>query len=191
MGGTVMVALGLTLFASGCRAPDGHPREAERAVLRALLDSSYGNDSLRDVLVRERFAPFELEHDQEQWLRDSLPDLPVDAVSDFKRVASDSSAMGMLVIGRGRLSVVPDTTLRRIFRPGPGPDRWQMLRTAYPHAGTGIISLTRVGLSADTTWAVTYIDSQGDWLAGAGYLVVLHKRGGTWHPVRKVRLWGS
>ncbi len=164
----------LVLATAICCGPARQHRVAtEREVLRALLDSSYTpsqDGSVPDVLVREWFAPFELEAGWEQWLRDSVPQLPDAVVRDFKRVAKDSSAIVPFAIGRGRIRVLADSTLQRIFRPGPARDRWAMFRAVYPHAGTGIVTLVHVGLSEDGTWALTYIDSQSDWLAGAGYL---------------------
>jgi hypothetical protein len=62
-----------------------------------------------------------------------------------------------------------------------GHDAWRVFRAAFPRAESGLVTLARVGLSSDRTWAITYIDSQGDWLAGAGHLVVLHKVNGVWH----------
>ncbi len=183
----ILAVLG-SLVVLACKPSVPPVRSAERAVLRALLDSSYGNDSLRGVLVRERFAAFPLDVNWERWLRDNIPDLPASVIDEFKRVATDSSALGTIEIGRGRLQIIPDTVLRNLFRPGPGPDRWQVFRARYPDASTGIISLTRVGLSSDTHWAITYIDSQGDWLGGAGFLVVLRQADGVWRPVKKAIL---
>lgn len=183
-------ALGLATII-GCGQARQRSVESERAVIRAVLDSSYTpsrDGSVPDVVVRERFAPFELEAGWEQWLRDSVPQLPSAVVREFKRVSKDSSAVVPFAIGRGRIRVLPDSTLRRIFRRGPGPDRWEMFRAAYPDAGAGIVTLVHVGISADGKWALTYIDSQGDWLTGAGYLVVLHQIGEIWHPVRRARL---
>lgn len=186
----VLCALGLVTIVS-CRRVRQHSAATERAVIRALLDSSYTpsqDGSIPDVLVRERFAPFELDEGWERWLRDSVPQLPSAAVREFKRVAKDSSAVVPFAIGRGRIRVLPDSAFTRIFRRGPGPDRWAVFRAAYPRAGAGIVTLVHVGTSADGNWALTYIDSQGDWLAGAGYLVVLHRIDGIWHPVRRATL---
>ena len=182
-----LALLGLLMTVS-CGRSVSSVRDTEHAVLRALLDSSYGNDSLRGVLVRERFASFALNAKWERWLADSVPELPRAAVEDFKRVGTDSSAIPPMSVGRGRLEIVPESALQNIFRPGPGADGWVMLRARYPDAGTGLISLTRVGLSPDERWAITYIDSQADWLAGSGYLVVLHQDKGVWRPVKRATL---
>jgi hypothetical protein len=155
--------------------------------LRALLDSSY---SAPELLLEEQFESVD---DQElglaaEWLADSLPDVPRDLVRDFSRVATDHSRIEPFALGRSTLHLLADSTQARFFglhKPG-----WEGFRRAFPKGG-GIVSVSRVGLSRDGHWAMVYTASQGDWLAGAGYLYVLYNDGGIWRERHRRMLWIS
>lgn len=54
-----------------------------------------------------------------------------------------------------------------------------------------IVSVSRVGISHDGHWAMVYVGSQGDWLAGAGYLHVLYDDAGIWRVRYSHLLWIS
>jgi hypothetical protein len=123
-----------------------------------------------------------------EWLADSLPDVPRGLIRDFDRVATDQSRIEPFELGRSKLHLLADTTLARFFgRHKPG---WEGFRRAFPNGGP-IVSVSRVGISHDGHWAMVYVGSQGDWLAGAGYFYVLYNDAGVWRVRYSHMLWIS
>jgi hypothetical protein len=183
-------------------------------VYRALLDSFYttqnerGSPRFRDLMILDHFAPMDttMMSDFLELLRDSVPGLPHDAIEDFERVVSDTSAalVGVLRKGaaadtalvptfsatRASVRLLADSVLQRFFRRRAGATGWIGFRAAFPN-GTGIISVSRAGLSQDGKWAVVHAGEQGDWPAGVGFLYVLHREGSGWRVRYKRVTWVS
>lgn len=177
----------------GARTDSQRHRAVEMEVVRALLDSSFVDhpDSAgrHELVLYDHFddeAP-EFEFIAE-WLRDSLPDVPQDLARDFWRVVGDHSPIAPFELGRSRLHLLSDSTLARFF--GKRKLGWEGFRRAFPRGG-GIVTVSRVGLSRDGHWAMVYAGSQGDWLAGAGYLYVVYKDGNVWRERHSRMLWRS
>lgn len=199
-------------------------RASEKAVLRAILDSSFADippdttaGAAVDRYVVMRYVRqgwggqgpgnggppgaselmlvdhFESVDDQgighgAEWLADSLPDVPRDLIRDFNRVATDQSRIEPFKLGRSKLHLLADSTLSHFFgRYKPG---WEGFRRAFPKGGP-IVSVSRVGISHDGHWAMVYVGSQGDWLAGAGYLYVMYNDAGIWRIRSSKMLWIS
>jgi hypothetical protein len=114
--------------------------------------------------------------------------VPRDLIRDFERVATDQSRIESFAPGRSKLHLLADSTLAHFF--GRHKSGWEGFRRAFPDGG-GIVSLSRVGLSHDGHWAMVYVGSQGDWLAGAGFLYVLYNDGGIWRVRHRQMLWIS
>lgn len=193
----------------------------EQEVYRVLIDSLYtvpvdsGSRVLRDVMVYDHFAgPGRIFGDTAMWrqplelLRNSVPELPDDARADYGTRQVDSVAImdamsstdpaavagGDLPFPRTRAHVrlLADTTLSHFFSDSPRDHAtgWTGFRAAYPN-GTGIVTLSRIGLSRDERWAVVYAAQQSDWLAGVGGLYVLQRSARGWRIVKWRMLWVS
>lgn len=67
---------------------------------------------------------------------------------------------------------------------------WKFFYARYPDS-QGITTLSRVGFNSSKTEAVVYFGTQSDWLAGAGYQVILQKIDGTWKVTSRRMLWIS
>ncbi len=67
---------------------------------------------------------------------------------------------------------------------------WEIFYNHYPHA-PGITSLSRVGFNATFDQALVYIGTQSNWLAGAGYYILLKKTDGLWSIDQQVTAWIS
>jgi hypothetical protein len=180
----------------GAHADAQKHRASEAEVLRALLDVGYTHDLSNSIAGRLEvllYDHFDEVDDQtlgyaEEWVTDSLSDVPRDLINDFRRVAADHSRIEPFDLDRGELHLLADSTLAHFFgRRKPG---WESFRRAFPR-GTGIISLSRVGLSHDGRWAILYIDQSGDYLGGGGDLNILHKEGGIWRLRYSKGLWIS
>lgn len=69
-------------------------------------------------------------------------------------------------------------------------DGWQEFYNRYPNA-SGIITLSNVGFNLTATQALVYFGNQSNWLAGAGYYVLLKKTNGVWVMEQQVMTWIS
>jgi hypothetical protein len=67
---------------------------------------------------------------------------------------------------------------------------WEIFYNRYPQA-PGITSLSRVGFNAGFDQALVYIGTQSNWLAGAGYYILLKKADGVWRIDQQVTAWIS
>ncbi|HTX91192.1 MAG TPA: hypothetical protein VMC09_08245 [Anaerolineales bacterium] len=67
---------------------------------------------------------------------------------------------------------------------------WEIFYQNYPTA-PGITTLSRVGFDPAFDQALVYIGTQSNWLAGAGYYVLLKKVDGLWTIDQKVMVWVS
>jgi hypothetical protein len=67
---------------------------------------------------------------------------------------------------------------------------WEEFYNRYPQA-PGITTLSRVGFNATFDQALVYIGTQSNWLAGAGYYVLLKKVAGGWSIDQQVMTWVS
>lgn len=76
----------------------------------------------------------------------------------------------------------------RIF--GQNQSGWDIFYNHYPQA-PGITALSRVGFNATFDQALVYIGTQSNWLAGAGYYVLLKKGSGGWSIDQQVMTWVS
>lgn len=185
-----------------------------RDVYRAVLDSCYttlndrGSPRFMDLMIRDHFAPMDttMMSDFLELLRDSVPGLPRDAIADFKHVVSDTSSVLIAVPRKGatadtvlvpifsatraRVRLIADSTLGRFFGRRTSSTGWIGFRAAFPN-GTGIISVSRAGLSRDGKWAVVHAGEQSDWLAGAGFLYVLHRERSGWRIRYERMTWVS
>jgi hypothetical protein len=73
---------------------------------------------------------------------------------------------------------------------GQNQSGWEIFYNRYPNA-PGITTLSRVGFNAALNQALVYLGTQSDWLAGAGYYVLLKKANGVWTIDQKVMTWIS
>jgi hypothetical protein len=76
----------------------------------------------------------------------------------------------------------------RIF--GQNQSGWEVFYNRYPQA-PGITTLSRVGFNSTLDQALVYIGTQSNWLAGAGYYVLLKKADGVWSIDQQVMAWIS
>ena len=76
----------------------------------------------------------------------------------------------------------------RIF--GQNQSGWEIFYNRHPQA-PGITTLSRVGFNKTFDQALVYIGTQSNWLAGAGYYVLLKKGAGGWSIDQQVMTWVS
>jgi hypothetical protein len=73
---------------------------------------------------------------------------------------------------------------------GQNQSGWEVFYNRYPQA-PGITTLSRVGFNSAFDQALVYIGTQSNWLAGAGYYVLLKKGDGVWNIDQQVMTWIS
>ncbi len=73
---------------------------------------------------------------------------------------------------------------------GQNQSGWEVFYGRYPDA-PGLTTLSRVGFNAAFDQALVYVGTQSDWLAGAGYYVLLEKTQHGWMVNQKVMTWVS
>jgi hypothetical protein len=71
---------------------------------------------------------------------------------------------------------------------GQNTSGWEEFYNNYPQT-PGITTLSRVGFNTTFDQALVYVGTQSNWLAGAGYYVLLKKVNGTWTIDQKVLTW--
>jgi hypothetical protein len=67
---------------------------------------------------------------------------------------------------------------------------WDIFYGRYPQA-PGITTFSKVGFDANLDQALVYLGTQSNWLAGAGYYLLLKKVNGTWQIDQQVMIWVS
>jgi hypothetical protein len=76
----------------------------------------------------------------------------------------------------------------RIF--GKNQSGWEIFYNLYPQA-PGITTFSRVGFNDPFDQALVYIGTQSNWLAGAGYYILLKKDAEGWSIDQQVMTWIS
>jgi hypothetical protein len=85
-------------------------------------------------------------------------------------------------------TLLSQTERNRIF--GQNQSGWEVFYNLYPQA-PGITTLSRIGFNTTYDQALVYIGTQSNWLAGAGYYVLLRKGNGVWSIDQQVMVWIS
>jgi hypothetical protein len=73
---------------------------------------------------------------------------------------------------------------------GQNQSGWEVFYANYPDT-PGITTLSRVGFNATFDQALVYLGTQSNWLAGAGYYILLKKAAGAWTVDQQVMTWIS
>jgi hypothetical protein len=73
---------------------------------------------------------------------------------------------------------------------GQNQDGWQVFYEKYPDA-PGITSISRAGFNASLDQSLVYVGTQSQYLAGAGYYLLLKKVNGAWVIDQQVMTWVS
>jgi hypothetical protein len=73
---------------------------------------------------------------------------------------------------------------------GQNQSGWEIFYNRYPQA-PGLTTLSRIGFNTSFDQALVYIGTQSNWLAGAGYYILLKKVNQTWAIDQQVMIWVS
>ncbi len=85
-------------------------------------------------------------------------------------------------------ALISQAEVEKIFS---GEDGWHDFYEIFP-ASQGILTFSRVGFNGKKTQALVYAGNQADWLAGAGFYLLLEKKNDfRWRVVAEVTAWIS
>ncbi|MEO6393056.1 MAG: hypothetical protein ABIP75_14505 [Pyrinomonadaceae bacterium] len=87
-----------------------------------------------------------------------------------------------------KIILINDSETNELF--SDRTEGWKLFYVRYPNS-QGMTTLSRVGFDSNKTEAVVYFGTQSDWLAGAGYQVILRKTEGIWKIASRRMLWIS
>jgi hypothetical protein len=88
-----------------------------------------------------------------------------------------------------QVKMIDKASLSKMFKPSVEKG-WTAFDKQYPNSG-GLIKLSKVHFSKDTTTAVFYLSHQQAGLKGYGDLVVMEKVGNDWQVKYRFSLWQS
>ena len=73
---------------------------------------------------------------------------------------------------------------------GQNQSGWEVFYNNYPNS-PGITTLSRAGFNAAFDQALVYVGTQSNWLAGAGYYILMKKVNAVWTIDQRVMTWIS
>ena len=88
----------------------------------------------------------------------------------------------------GPYTLLSQSARNRIF--SQNQSGWDIFYNHYPQA-PGLTTFSRVGFNFPLNQALVYMGTQSNWLAGAGYYILLKKVNGTWSIDQQVMIWVS
>ena len=168
-----------------------HLTEAnEYAVYSALIQSLYLDKArLEQVVINDVTAIDHTDNLSEtlSYVSHNLPVLPDDVVADFVARNKQPQVLKPLFNLPVKLVFINKTEADEIFKDNRG---WDNFYARYPDS-QGMMTLSRVGFNPQVDMALVYVGNQSDWLAGAGYYVVLKKESGNWVVQGQLMTWIS
>jgi hypothetical protein len=180
------------LGAPAAATPVPNASEAEYAVYKALIESTYATDKLAMIVIHDTTsAGMDLVGNNAQefeYIQKALPEVDASIKDSF--VARNAQPAPL----EDRFNLVLPVTLlnqddfNRFFsKNGKG---WDAFYLEYPQS-QGVLTLSKVGFNAKGDKALVYAGNQAYSLAGAGYAVVLGFENGAWKVLNQVMLWIS
>ena len=191
-----LLLLVLLLSACGPRPTASQPTPGpdqvnteEQAVYAALLKQTY---SAGMIVIMETTSTDPGSADPStsrlDYVMENLHDVDKSVATDFQ--ARNDKAYPLSLNMKLGVTYVLLTQEQRNGMFGQNQSGWEVFYQNYP--GTpGITTLSRVGFNPSFDQALVYIGTESNWLAGAGYYILLKKVSGTWEIDQKVMTWIS
>ena len=194
--GTVVV---VACVAIACWAA-GEPTAEEYAVYTALLSERWAGEGKPSFVIKRETADTshwgEFGHTadflkKEFEGRGAAISLEDDLIESFSRIHDSSVRLDSKSLKVPNATIVPSTEITQVFQSdGPLENSWAMFRARFGGAW-GIITLSRVGFSADGSRALLSVSDTCGPLCGSGDYVLLEKTEGKWRIVASIRAWIS
>jgi len=192
-----MFLLTMILFTAACSAkptpsptvPANQVELAEQAVYAFLLPTMYHN---RGYVIMDTTATgvSGVDHTSQtlDYVLQNMHDVAAETAESFQ-TRNDKAYPIKAVMNLGSpYTLLSQAGRSKIF--DQNQSGWEVFYNRYPNA-PGIPSLSRVGFNTAFDQALVYIGTQSNWLAGAGYYVLLKKVDGAWAIDQQVMVWVS
>jgi len=172
--------------------PEVPMRTAEYAVLSALLQTMFiGSPPPKMLVIEEatdsRYSTFKFNVKSPTQERGGLTDITDEIATDFAAANKKPQVFERQFNISVNYVFISKEDLTKIFKSDNG---WSRFYEKYPDA-PGKISLSRPGFNAAMDTALVYVGQQSDWLAGAGYFVIMKKIDNTWTLQEMEMIWIS
>jgi len=186
-------------------APKSDIESEEYFVYDDLIRSEYCGEDIDLIVVADRTA---FGHDEAGALNDAVEQMRVmlphpqpETIDDFARRNAERRPLradrffrprpqpgsnDRIVLGP-MVKMISEREQEELFK---GHDGWKRFYAAYPRS-QGIVDVSAVGFNGDRTQALLYVGNQSHWLAGAGFYMLLEKKGDKWEIVAKNMCWIS
>jgi len=124
----------------------------------------------------------------ERYVRKIPPKVQADAVANFYANTKETEQLENRLSLSVPYFLVTNEEINAIF--GARGNGWNNFYKKYPGA-QGILLFSRVGFDRRRKQALVYAGDQSNYLGGAGYLVLLARKDGTWVVIKQAMIWIS
>jgi hypothetical protein len=119
---------------------------------------------------------------------ENMHDVNQDTVDNFIFRNDPASAISSTLELNADYILVSDYAYRQIF--GQNQSGWEIFYNHYPNT-PGLTTLSHAGFNPSFDQALVYVGTQSNWLAGAGFYLLMIKVDGTWTMDQQVMVWIS
>ena len=193
----LLVATLGSIFITACTArPTPVPTPAadqveaeEQAVYAFLLPKMYQNRGYV-IMALTATGPTGVDSTPQtlEYVLQNMHDVASETVNSFRSHNEASHPLRKDLDLGSPYTLLTQEARNQIF--GQNQSGWDIFYNRYPQA-PGITTLSRVGFNSTLDQALVYIGTQSNWLAGAGYYVLLKKGESGWSIDQQVMTWIS
>lgn len=184
-----------SLFMASCIGNEAAPPSTvaeEYAVYAALIESLYSAQDTALLVIKDRTAvgisPNESLDSETEYIRKELgAAIESETLDDYRAKNRQPIQLAQDFALDVPYVLLSEAEVAEVFEQDGG---WAQFYTIYPDS-QGIMTLSRVGFSAQMDEALVYIGNQADYRAGRGYYVLLTKKEGVWTVDDMVIAWIS
>lgn len=161
----------------------------EQAVYAYLLPEMYKNRSYV-IMATTATGPTGVENTAQtlDYVLQNMHDVDPKTLDSFKSRNDAAHPMRQDMDLGSPYTLLTQAGKNQIF--GQNQSGWEIFYNHHPQA-PGITSLSRVGFNDMLDQALVYIGTQSNWLAGAGYYILLKKGAEGWSIDQQVMVWVS
>ncbi len=161
----------------------------EQAVYAFLLPKMYKNHGYV-IMALTTTGPTGVDNTSQtlDYVLKNLHDVASETVASFRARNDTSQPLRKDMDLGSPYTLLTQAARNQIF--SQNQSGWDIFYNRYPQA-PGITTLSRVGFNAALDQALVYIGTQSNWLAGAGYYVLLKKGSSGWNIDQQVMTWIS
>jgi hypothetical protein len=123
-----------------------------------------------------------------EFVLQNIHDVDSESVENFTTVNTPGSPIQTGMQIEAEYTLLSQYTLSQIF--SQNQSGWEIFYNHYPHT-PGMTTLSHAGFNSTYDQALVYIGTQSNWLAGAGYYLLMKKVEDNWMVDQQVMVWIS